>query len=107
MTLNQTVNELRELLNDIQADLEKAVGGNKAASQRVRTGTVSLEKVAKRYRKESIVNEKKTKGRSKTTTAVKKKPAVKAKAPTKTAAAKPAPKTKAKTTTKTATRTRS
>ena len=65
MSLNQTVNEMRNLLGNIQSDLEKAVGGNKAASQRVRTGTVTLEKVAKRYRKESIVTEKKSKGRAK------------------------------------------
>lgn len=62
MALKETTNELRKLLNALQADIEKADGGNKAASQRVRTSTVRLEKVAKRYRKESIVNEKKTKG---------------------------------------------
>jgi hypothetical protein len=39
-------------------DLEKAANGNKAASQRVRTGTVRLEKTAKKYRKESIKAEK-------------------------------------------------
>ncbi len=64
MALTQTVNEMRNLLTQIQSDLEKAVGGNKAASQRVRTGTVSLEKIAKRYRKESIVTEK---GKAKST----------------------------------------
>ncbi|MDP1834534.1 MAG: histone [Chlamydiales bacterium] len=91
MALNQTVNQLRELLSGIQSDLEKAIGGNKAASQRVRTGTVALEKVAKTYRKESIVTEKKTKGRSsKPAAASKKKPAAKA------AAAKPAAKAKPK-----------
>ena len=47
-------------------DLQKAEGGNKAASQRVRTGTVRLEKVAKLYRKESIKTEKLTKGTKKT-----------------------------------------
>ena len=67
MSLKETVNHLRELLSNITSDLEKADGGNKAASQRVRTGTVKLEKVAKVYRKESISNEKKTKGQKKPT----------------------------------------
>ena len=79
MALSNTVNEMRDLLSGIQADLEKAVGGNKAASQRVRTGTVTLEKIAKRYRKESIVTEKKTKGRPRPTAAAGKKKPVKAK----------------------------
>ena len=98
MALQQTVNEMRTLLSGIQSDLEKAVGGNKAASQRVRTGTVSLEKVAKRYRKESIVTEKKTKGRSKPA-AAKKKPAAaaaKAKTATKAKASKASVKAKPK-----------
>jgi peptidoglycan hydrolase CwlO-like protein len=98
MALNQTVNEMRTLLSGIQSDLEKAIGGNKAASQRVRTGTVSLEKVAKRYRKESIVTEKKTKGRAKPASAAKKKPAAKAKPAHKAAshkAVKAKPKAKA------------
>lgn len=97
MALQQTVNEMRTLLSGIQSDLEKAVGGNKAASQRVRTGTVSLEKVAKRYRKESIVTEKKTKGRPKTTAAKKKPAAAKAKTTaTKTKASKTSVKAKPK-----------
>ena len=102
MALSQTVNEMRNLLAGIQSDLEKAVGGNKAASQRVRTGTVSLEKVAKRYRKESIVTEKgKTKTARKPAAGKKKvaaKPAAKASAKAKAApAAKAKPKAKAKT----------
>lgn len=104
MALSQTVNEMRNLLAGIQSDLEKAVGGNKAASQRVRTGTVSLEKVAKRYRKESIVTEKgKTKTARKPAAAAGKKkvaakPAAKSPAKAKAApAAKAKPKAKAKT----------
>lgn len=57
---------MKDLLNNITNDLQKADGGNKAASQRVRTGTVKLEKVAKLYRKESIKTEKSTKGTKKT-----------------------------------------
>ena len=58
MALNDTVRNMRELLAAISVDLEKAVGGNKAASQRVRTGTIRMEKTAKHYRKESISAEK-------------------------------------------------
>ena len=58
MGLNETVKHLRELLAGLSVDLEKAASGNKAASQRVRTGTIRLEKVAKHYRKESITSEK-------------------------------------------------
>jgi hypothetical protein len=62
MALKDNIKHLRELLHNISHDLEKAENGNKAASQRVRTGTVRLEKVAKQYRKESIKSEKQTKG---------------------------------------------
>jgi hypothetical protein len=62
MALKDTYKHLKDLLSDITSDLEKSENGNKAASQRVRTGTVRLEKVAKLYRKESIANEKKNKG---------------------------------------------
>lgn len=58
MSLKETTKGLKELLQQITHDLEKAEGGNKAASQRVRTGTVRLEKLAKGYRKESITSEK-------------------------------------------------
>lgn len=61
MALKDTTSELNELLEAVQRDLEKGSRGNKAASQRVRTGTVKLEKIAKLYRKQSILSEKKTK----------------------------------------------
>lgn len=109
MALKDTVKHLRDLLANITQDLEKADNGNKAASQRVRTGTVRLEKVAKSYRKESIKSEKATKGQKKPS----KKPAAK-KAPAKAhkAPAKAAPKAtvkakaKAKTAHKTVARSR-
>lgn len=78
MALKDTVKHMRDLLAGITQDLEKADAGNKAASQRVRTGTVKLEKIAKHYRKESIKNEKQTKGTRKP--AAKKHAAHKAKA---------------------------
>lgn len=65
MAIKDTCKHLKDLLVAITHDLDKAEGGNKAASQRVRTGTVKLEKVAKLYRKESIKSEKQTKGTKK------------------------------------------
>ena len=59
MALKDTANRLKELLNALCKDLEKANSGNKAAAQRVRTGSIKLEKVAKVYRKESVFAEKK------------------------------------------------
>jgi len=61
MSIKETFKHMRDLLSHICVDLEKSERGNKAASQRVRTGTVRLEKLAKQYRKESIAHEKKTK----------------------------------------------
>lgn len=58
MGLNETTKHMREFLAALSVDLEKAAGGNKAAAQRVRTGTIRLEKLAKMYRKESIAAEK-------------------------------------------------
>lgn len=76
MALKQTVGEMNRLLSAITADLEKADKGNKAAAQRVRVGSIDLEKIAKRYRKESIAAEKRQVGSGKK--AVKKKAAKKA-----------------------------
>lgn len=59
MALKDTSNRMKELLGTLCKDLEKANSGNKAASQRVRTGTIKFEKVAKTYRKESVSSERK------------------------------------------------
>jgi hypothetical protein len=59
MALKDTVAMLKKLLGELCRDLEKAASGNKAASQRVRTGTIKLDKTAKIYRKESVAAEKK------------------------------------------------
>lgn len=59
MALKDTVHKLKTLLHEVSRDLEKATDGNKAASQRVRTGTIKLERCAKCYRKESVAAEKK------------------------------------------------
>jgi hypothetical protein len=58
MALKDTCKTMKDLLEGICCDLEKAEKGNKAASQRVRTGSIRLEKAAKLYRKESIKAEK-------------------------------------------------
>lgn len=63
MALSTTITHLKDLLHKIAQDIHKAEGGNKAASQRVRTNTVKLEKTAKTYRKESIHSEKANKGK--------------------------------------------
>ncbi|NCF71079.1 MAG: histone [Chlamydiales bacterium] len=96
MALNNTVKQMRELLSNITEDLEKAVNGNKAAAQRVRTGSIRFEKVAKQYRKESIASEKR--GTSKKTTS--KKTTSRRTTTTKKATSRTASKSKAKKATK-------
>lgn len=92
MALNHTVTSLKDLLAKITQDLSKAESGNKAASQRVRTNSVRLEKIAKMYRKESISNEKGSKGSRKPA----KKSAAKTKKPASKMAKAPAAKIKSK-----------
>jgi hypothetical protein len=58
MSLTETINHLNHLLATLSRDMTKVIRGNKAAAQRVRTGTIRLEKVAKLFRKESIKAEK-------------------------------------------------
>lgn len=59
MVLKETINALEALLIEVSRDLDKASRGNKSASQRVRTGTVKLEKIAKAFRRESLAESKK------------------------------------------------
>lgn len=96
MALKETTNKMKDLLAEITRDLDKSERGNKAASQRVRTGTIRLEKTAKLYRKESIAMEKK--GGAKKPSAAKKGSAQKAssKSAPKKSAPKKAPAKKAK-----------
>jgi hypothetical protein len=54
MALKDSVGMMHKYLECIVKDLKKAEKGNKAAAQRVRTCTIKFEKVAKKYRKESI-----------------------------------------------------
>lgn len=67
MSLRDTVSQLGQLLESISKDLVKANRGYKAAAQRVRTGTIRLEKLAKKYRKESINAEKASQNKKKKT----------------------------------------
>lgn len=85
MALKDTINKMKNLLDDLSKDLDKATGGNKAASQRVRTGSIKLEKVAKVYRKESVASDRKG-GKAPKKASAKKAPAKKA--PAKKAAKK-------------------
>jgi hypothetical protein len=50
--------QLSHLLANLSKDLLKVQKGNKAAAQRVRVGTIKLERVAKLFRKESLSAEK-------------------------------------------------
>lgn len=58
MAFTETMNQLNQLLVSLAKDLMKVHRGNKAAAQRVRTGTIKLERVAKIFRKESVQAEK-------------------------------------------------
>lgn len=101
MALTDTIKSLRNLLDQVCLDLNKASEkGNKAASQRVRTGTIRLEKIAKLYRKESVKAEKGQTGRKKTAKKTAKKAAPKKSATKKTTTKKVVKKATAKKTTK-------
>lgn len=65
MAFSETVGKLEHLLNSLTKDLLKVYKGNKSAAQRVRVGTIRLEKVGKLFRKESVDAEKSGKFRKK------------------------------------------
>jgi hypothetical protein len=58
MGLKETTNAMRQHLINLCHDLEKAAEGNRAAAQRVRTGSIKFAKTAKIYRKETVDAEK-------------------------------------------------
>lgn len=58
MALADTTGKLENILEGLAKDLNKVGRGNKSAAQRVRVGTIKLEKVAKLFRKESVDAEK-------------------------------------------------
>ncbi len=50
--------QLENLLSEIARDLGKVLRGNRSAAQRVRVGTLRMEKVGKQFRKQSVHAEK-------------------------------------------------
>lgn len=73
--------KMEAMLIDLTIDLRKAAEkGNKAASQRVRTGTIKFAKLAKQYRKESIAVGKKGEKKRKAKKTTRKKKVAKKKA---------------------------
>lgn len=99
MGLKDTSAHMKKLLEEIMHDLEKALEGNKTASQRVRTNSIKFSKVAKMFRKESIAADKGVKAKKPAAKKAAAKPAAKpaAKAPAKKPVAKkPAAKKAAK-----------
>ncbi len=58
MAFKETAEQLQHFFAKLLQDLTKVQKGNKAAAQRVRVGTVSVAKLAKTFRKESIELEK-------------------------------------------------
>ena len=65
MSLSDTMGKLENILTGLTKDLVKVGRGNRAAAQRVRVGTLRLEKVGKQFRKESVAVEKKPKKKAK------------------------------------------
>ncbi|MCB1108021.1 MAG: histone [Chlamydiia bacterium] len=60
MALKDTIKKMEAMLMDLAIDLKKSSEkGNRAAAQRVRTGTIKFAKLAKQFRKESIADGKK------------------------------------------------
>lgn len=54
MSFTDIMGKLENLLTSITKDLGKVNRGNKSAAQRVRVGTLRLEKVGKEFRKQSV-----------------------------------------------------
>ncbi len=74
MALKETINQMRQYLIELTHDLEKAAEGNRAAAQRVRTGSIHFAKVTKTFRKESVAAERvPKKGRKSAKKAIRKK----------------------------------
>ncbi len=54
MALNDTMQRLHHLIEAVAKDLVKVTRGNRSAAQRVRVGTLHLQKWGKLFRKESL-----------------------------------------------------
>ena len=73
MALSDTLSQLNNLVSKVISDITKVYKGNKSAAQRVRVGTIDLEKVAKKFRKESLAAEKTGRFKQKMAKKIKKK----------------------------------
>lgn len=74
MALKDTIKKMEGMLMDLAMDLRKASEkGNRAASQRVRTGTIKFAKLSKQFRKESVAADKKGGGKKKSKKTARKK----------------------------------
>lgn len=91
MALKDITKKMHALLFSMKKDLDKAEKGNKAAAQRVRTGSIKYEKIAKVFRKESVKEFRKKKVAKKPSKKTKK--VVKKKKPCKPCKKKPCKKT--------------
>lgn len=60
MAFMDTLRDLNGLFFSLSKDLTKVEKGNKSAAQRIRVGTIQLERVARQFRKESIAVERKS-----------------------------------------------
>ncbi len=54
MALQDTLQRLQLLIEAVAKDLSKVSRGNRSAAQRVRVGTILLQKVGRLFRKESL-----------------------------------------------------
>lgn len=52
--MKEVIAKINEVVAALQADLDKAAEGNKAAGARARKATLELEKLGKEFRKASI-----------------------------------------------------
>ena len=66
MSFIDTTHQLEQILVSIVKELPKVGKGNKSAAQRVRVGTLKLEKMGKQFRKESVFAEKASLSKKKT-----------------------------------------
>ncbi len=59
MSYHKTTDNLVDIMENVLKDVPKALKGNKTAAQRIRTKTVELSKLAKEWRRLSLLQEKK------------------------------------------------
>lgn len=60
--MTKLVGEIKELMERIQGEMDRAMNGNKSAGRRARVMSKDLERMFGRYRKESVSAEKQQPG---------------------------------------------